>query len=157
VILVSRGCTIHCRITRHFFWFNFDYRLFANDGKGAASSCLICNSAVMNISICNAQLHLTGYVENICCFFRIINAYTLHCRIANSAGRIAYFYLGKSLFYLGKKPFCFSKTTFYFSKTTFYFGKKLFYLSKTTFYFGKKPFCSGKKYFYFSKTLFYSK
>jgi hypothetical protein len=22
----------------------------------------------MNISICNAQLHLTGYIEKICCF-----------------------------------------------------------------------------------------
>jgi hypothetical protein len=50
-------------------------------------SCRICNSAVMNISICNAPLHLTGYVKNICRFFRIANAYTLHCRIANSAGR----------------------------------------------------------------------
>jgi hypothetical protein len=36
-----------------------------------ASSCRICNSAVMNISICNAQLHLTEYVENICCFFAL--------------------------------------------------------------------------------------
>jgi hypothetical protein len=41
----------------------------------------------MNISICNAQLHHTGYNKNICCFFRIANAYTLRCRIANSAGR----------------------------------------------------------------------
>jgi hypothetical protein len=41
----------------------------------------------MNISICNAQHHHTGYVKNIYSFFRITNAYTLRCRIANSAGR----------------------------------------------------------------------
>jgi hypothetical protein len=41
----------------------------------------------MNISICNAQFHHTGYIKNICCFFRITNAYTLRCRITNSAGR----------------------------------------------------------------------
>jgi hypothetical protein len=41
----------------------------------------------MNIRICNAQLRHTGYKEGICRFFRIANAYTLRCRIANSAGR----------------------------------------------------------------------
>jgi hypothetical protein len=51
------------------------------------SSCRICNSAVMNISICNAQRRHTVYNKSIRCFFRITNAYTLHCRIANSAGR----------------------------------------------------------------------
>jgi hypothetical protein len=50
-------------------------------------SCRICNLAVMNISICNAQPRHTGYIKNICCFFRITNAYTLSCRIANSAER----------------------------------------------------------------------
>jgi hypothetical protein len=39
------------------------------------------------ISICNAQLRHTGYKEGICRFFRITNANTLRCRIANSAGR----------------------------------------------------------------------
>jgi hypothetical protein len=42
----------------------------------------------MNIRICNAQHRLTGYKEGLFRFFRIANAYTLHCRIANSAGRV---------------------------------------------------------------------
>jgi hypothetical protein len=50
-------------------------------------SCRICNSAVMNISICNAQFRHTGYNKISVVFSRIANAYTLRCRITNSAGR----------------------------------------------------------------------